>query len=242
MKQQIFTIVSHQQIASSTYRLHLQGDTVDIAAPGQFVNIGLDNVYLRRPISVCDVEGDVLTLVYRVVGQGTQRLSTMKVGATLDLLVGLGKGYDMTLAGQQPLLIGGGIGVPPLLWLAHYLRKQGKDVRVILGFNTQDEVILENEFRNLGCKVQTMTMDGSYGTQGLVTDAMTDGYTHYYACGPLPMLRAVMHQAVTQGQVSMEARMGCGFGICMGCSIQTKTGYQRVCKEGPVFRSQELDL
>lgn len=240
MRQEMFTIISQEEIANKVYRLRLQGNTANITTPGQFVNLKLNGLFLRRPISVCDVKTDVLTVVYKVVGQGTDILHSMKAGETIDILTGLGNGYGLQKAGNQPLLIGGGVGVPPLLWLAKQLRAVGKEVQVVLGFNTQKEVMLEEEFRRIGCNVEVRTMDGSYGKAGLVTDAMDITYSYYYACGPLPMLRAVIRQAATQGEVSMETRMGCGFGICVGCTMKTTNGYKRVCKDGPVFESGEL--
>lgn len=223
--------------------------------PGQFVEIAVPGQYLRRPISVCDYADGVLTIIYKVVGVGTDAMSRWQAGQQVDLLVGLGNGYDLTQAGERPLLIGGGVGVPPLYMLARVLREQGKQVRVILGFNTKDEVFYEEEFRALGCEVEVTTADGSHGTKGFVTDAvMEQGVrsqeprlnsfcsTYYYACGPLPMLKAVMKHWGDGGEVSMEERMGCGFGACMGCSIQTKEGPKRVCKDGPVFRAATLAL
>ena len=221
--------------------------------PGQFVEIAVPGQYLRRPISVCDYADGVLTIIYKVVGVGTDAMSRWQAGQQVDLLVGLGNGYDLACAGERPLLIGGGVGVPPLYMLARALREQGKSVRVILGFNTKDEVFYEEEFRALGCEVEVTTADGSHGTKGFVTEArMEQGIksqeprlnglcsTYYYACGPLPMLKAVMKHWGDGGEVSMEERMGCGFGACMGCSIQTKEGPKRVCKDGPVFRAATL--
>lgn len=223
--------------------------------PGQFVEIAVPGQYLRRPISVCDYADGVLTIIYKVVGVGTDAMSQWQAGQQVDLLVGLGNGYDLTQASERPLLIGGGVGVPPLYMLARVLREQGKQVRVILGFNTKDEVFYEEEFRALGCEVEVTTADGSHGTKGFVTEArMEQGIksqeprlnslcsTYYYACGPLPMLKAVMKHWGDDGEVSMEERMGCGFGACMGCSIQTKEGPKRVCKDGPVFRAAMLEL
>ena len=221
--------------------------------PGQFVEIAVPGQYLRRPISVCDYADGVLTIIYKVVGVGTDAMSRWQAGQQVDLLVGLGNGYDLTQAGERPLLIGGGVGVPPLYMLARVLREQGKQVRVILGFNTKEEVFYEEEFRALGCEVEVTTADGSHGTKGFVTNAVMEQgtksqeprlnslySTYYYACGPLPMLKAVMKHWGDGGEVSMEERMGCGFGACMGCSIQTTEGPKRVCKDGPVFRAQSI--
>ena len=218
----------------------LRGDVSAITAPGQFVNIQLDGLYLRRPISVCDVSGDGLTIIYKVVGKGTAKLSQMQRGS-LDLLTGLGNGYDLSCAGDRPVLLGGGVGVPPMYLLAKRLLAEGKQVQVILGFNTQKEVFYEKEFRELGAQVTVTTVDGSYGTQGFVTDVLKDmDYTYFYTCGPEPMLKAVYRASQTSGQMSFEKRMGCGFGACMGCSCKTITGYKRICKEGPVMRKEEI--
>ncbi len=218
----------------------LQGDTWEITAPGQFVNIKLDGKYLRRPISVCDYDNTSLTLVYKVVGKGTEQLSLMKQGEKLDILVGLGNGYDLTKSGDKPLLIGGGVGVPPLYRLAKDLVKLGKDVTVILGFNTQNEVFYKDEFEALGVKVILCTVDGSCGIKGFVTDGLTADYTYFYTCGPEPMLKALYKATDTSGQFSFEERMGCGFGACMGCSCKTITGYKRICKDGPVLVKEEI--
>ena len=240
VKQSIFEIVSNQALTANVYRMELRGDTSAITAPGQFVNIQLDGMYLRRPISVCDVQGDILTIVYKVVGKGTEAMSRMESGK-LDILTGLGNGYDLTLAGDKPVLLGGGVGVPPMYLLARKLRQQGKEVSVILGFNTSDEIFYEQEFKALGCAVTVTTVDGSYGLKGFVTDALkTMDYTHFYTCGPEPMLKAVYRASVTSGQMSFEERMGCGFGACMGCSCKTLTGYKRICKDGPVMMKEEI--
>ena len=240
MKDCIFTINSNELIAKSVYRMTLTGDTSDITNCGQFVNIKLDGFYLRRPISVCDVQGDVLTLIYKVVGNGTEKMSQMCEGEKLSVLTGLGNGYDLTKSGGAPLLIGGGVGVPPMYLLAKKLISKGCKVSVILGFNTQDEVFYENEFRALGCDVTVTTVDGSYGTKGFVTDALPESYSYFYTCGPEPMLKAVYRSAKTSGQFSFEERMGCGFGACMGCSCKTVTGYKRICKDGPVLEKEEI--
>ena len=241
MKQGIFTIEENTPLTSSVYRMTLAGDTSDITNCGQFVNILLDGFYLRRPISVCDrVEGK-LTLVYKVVGKGTEKMSQMRAGEKLDILTGLGNGYDLTPAGDRPLLLGGGVGVPPMYLLAKDLIAAGKQVSVILGFNTKDEIFYEDEFRALGADVTVTTVDGSYGVKGFVTDAMKNiDYTYFYTCGPEPMLKAVWNASETSGQFSFEERMGCGFGACMGCSCKTLTGNKRICKEGPVLRKEEI--
>ena len=240
MKQSIFEILSNKPLTPSVYRMELKGDTSAITAPGQFVNIQLEGMYLRRPISVCNVEGDVLTIVYKVVGKGTEVMSRMESGK-LDILTGLGNGYDLTKAGNKPVLLGGGVGVPPMYLLARKLRQQGKEVCVILGFNTKDEIFYEEEFKALGCAVTVTTVDGSYGLKGFVTDALkTMDYTYFYTCGPEPMLKAVYRASLTSGQMSFEERMGCGFGACMGCSCKTLTGYKRICKDGPVMEKEEI--
>ena len=239
MKQGIFTIVSNRALTESVYKMVLRGDTSDITAPGQFVNIQLDGLFLRRPISVCDWDSSTLTIIYKVVGKGTAQMAGM-TGGTLDILTGLGNGYDLGLTGDAPLLIGGGVGVPPMYGLAKRLIAQGKRVSVILGFNTKAEIFYEAEFRALGAAVTVTTVDGSYGTKGFVTDAMDLPYSHFCACGPEPMLKAVYRASVTSGQMSFEERMGCGFGACMGCSCKTLTGYKRICKDGPVMRKEEI--
>ncbi|WP_454940492.1 dihydroorotate dehydrogenase electron transfer subunit [Evtepia sp.] len=241
MKRSLFTIQDNQPLAPGTYRMTLSGDTGAITAPGQFVNIALAGKFLRRPISVCDWGEGSLTLIYKVVGQGTAQMSQMSPGQALDLLTGLGNGYDLSKAGDRPLLIGGGAGVPPLYALAKALVAQGKRPQVILGFNTRAEAFLEEEFQALGAAVTVATADGSYGVRGFVTDAMPrDGYSYLYTCGPEPMLRAVYGKVATSGQFSFEERMGCGFGACMGCTCETKYGYKRICREGPVLEKEEI--
>lgn len=240
MKSVIFTLCENKKLTDNVYKMTLDGDTSDIERPGQFVNIKVDGLYLRRPISVCDREGGKLTLIYKVVGHGTEIMSKMTPGKTLDLLSGLGNGYDTTVCGDTPLLLGGGVGVPPLYMLAKELINAGRNVSVILGFNTKDEVFYEEEFKALGCAVTVTTVDGSYGEKGFVTDALPDEYSYYYACGPLPMLKAVFNRCRSGGQLSFEERMGCGFGACMGCSCKTITGYKRICKDGPVLYKEEI--
>ena len=241
MKQSLFEIRENTPLTSNVYKMVLSGDTSDITKPGQFINIKLEGKYLRRPISVCDRDDKTVTIIYKVVGTGTEQMAKMAVGENLDVLTGLGNGYNTDLSGDAPLLLGGGVGVPPLYMLAKELKKQNKDVTVILGFNTKDEIFLEKEFEALGCKVLVATADGSYGVRGFVTDAMKDiNYTYFYTCGPEPMLKAIYKTSNTSGELSFEERMGCGFGACMGCSCKTLTGYKRICKDGPVMLKEEI--
>ena len=241
MKQSIFTILSNEPLTDCVYKMVLGGDTSSITAAGQFVNIKLDGLFLRRPISVCDYNENTLTIVYKVVGKGTEAMSKMATGQQLDILTGLGNGYDLTTAGEKPVLLGGGVGVPPMYNLAKKLIADGKKVSVILGFNTNSEIFYEEEFQKLGCDVTVTTVDGSYGVKGFVTTALENmDYTYFYTCGPEPMLKAVHKASKTSGQMSFEERMGCGFGACMGCSCKTLTGYKRICKEGPVMRKEEI--
>ncbi len=241
MKQGSFKVKENTALTESVFKMVLAGDVSAITAPGQFVNIKLEGLYLRRPISVCDLEDGALTIIYKAVGKGTEQMSRMQTGETLDVLTGLGNGYDLSLSGEKPVLLGGGVGVPPMYLLAKELHSQGKEVSVILGFNTKSEIFFEEEFRKLGCSVTVTTVDGSYGTKGFVTDALKNtDYTYFYTCGPEPMLKAVYKASVTSGQMSFEKRMGCGFGACMGCSCKTLTGYKRICKEGPVMKKEEI--
>lgn len=241
MKQSIFKITSNEKIARDIFKMTLAGDTSAITAPGQFVNIKLDGFFLRRPISVCDCVGENLTLIYKTVGRGTEQMSRMKNGDELDLLTGLGNGYNTRTSGDSPLLVGGGVGVPPMYMLCRKLISEGKNVTVVLGFNSKDDVFYENEFRALGADVHIATADGTYGTKGFVTDVIKDmQYTFFYTCGPEPMFRAMHKIMKTPGQYSFEERMGCGFGACMGCSCKTLTGNKRICKEGPVMESEEI--
>ena len=241
MKQNYFTILENKPLTDTVMRLRLQGDTSAITRPGQFANIRLEGRFLRRPISVCDVEGDVLTLIYKVVGGGTEQLRSMTPGVRLDLLTGLGNGYDLSPAGDHPLVIGGGVGVPPMYWLTKELMAAGHKVRAVLGFNNANEVFYDDMFRALGAEVILATADGSRGIKGFVTDAMAGlDYSYFYACGPEPMLKAVWRTAKGSGQLSFEKRMGCGFGACMGCSCRTITGSKRICKEGPVLTKEEI--
>lgn len=241
MKQGIYSVKSNVKIASSVYKMELSGDTEGLTKSGQFINIKIDGMYLRRPISVCDCEDGVITIIYKVVGKGTEAMSDMKEGTKLDILTDLGNGYDLSKSGDKPLLLGGGVGVPPLYLLAKKLIAEGKNVSVILGFNTKDEVFYEDEFKAIGANVTVTTVDGSYGLKGFVTDAMGEmDYTYFYTCGPEPMLKAIYKTSKTDGQMSFEERMGCGFGACMGCSCKTITGYKRICKDGPVLEKEEI--
>ena len=240
MNQSLLTILENVPLTKNVYQMRLKGDVSAITTPGQFVNILLQGFYLRRPISVCDKEENRITLLYKVLGQGTAHMATLQSGEILDVLCGLGNGFDLTTAGDAPLLIGGGVGVPPLYWAAKALRVQGKRVQVVLGFNRADEVFYEAEFRALGCHVTVTAVDGSHGRKGFVTDHLPEAYSSFYTCGPEPMLRAVYHATRSTGQFSFEERMGCGFGACMGCSCQTITGYKRICKEGPVLVKEEI--
>jgi dihydroorotate dehydrogenase electron transfer subunit len=241
MIQSIFTVRENVALTKTVYKMKLEGDVSEITSPGQFVNIKLDGKYLRRPISVCDCENGVLTLIYKVVGKGTEQMAEMTAGQELDILTGLGNGYNTDLSGDKPVLLGGGVGVPPLYMLAKKLIAQGKDVTVILGFNTKEEIFCEEDFKALGAKTIVATADGSYGVKGFVTDALKDvDYTYFYTCGPEPMLKALFKATATSGQLSFEERMGCGFGACMGCSCKVITGYKRICKDGPVLEKEEI--
>ena len=240
MKQSIFEILENKALTKDVFKMVLSGDTSDITASGQFVNIQLEGLYLRRPISVCDWDDQTLTIVYKVVGKGTEQMSKMGPGVKLDVLTGLGNGYDLTKAGDKPVLLGGGVGVPPMYGCAKKLVELGIKPTVILGFNVKDEIFYEEEFKALGCETIVTTVDGSYGVKGFVTNALPENYTHFYTCGPEPMLKAVYKATVTDGQFSFEERMGCGFGACMGCSCKTLTGYKRICKDGPVMMKEEI--
>ncbi len=241
MKQEIFTVTQNKLIAKDIMYMTLSGNTDDITCSGQFVNIRLDGHYLRRPISVCDYDKDSLTLIYKIVGSGTLAMSKYKPDTKLDILTGLGNGYDESKCGDSPLLIGGGVGVPPMYNLCKKLCKAGKDVTVVIGFNSKDDVFGEKEFKDLGAKVFVTTADGSYGIKGFVTDCIKNiDYSYFYTCGPEPMLKAVYDVSKTDGQFSFEERMGCGFGACMGCSCKTKYGNKRICKDGPVLEKGEI--
>ena len=241
MKQSIFEVKANTKIAENTYKMVLGGDCSGITASGQFVNIKLDGFFLRRPISVCDYNDNALTLIYKVVGIGTEYMAELGAGEKLDILTGLGNGYDLSKSGNEPVLIGGGAGVPPMYNLCRKLVAEGKKPKVILGFNKENELFFENEFKALGAEVTVTTADGSYGMKGFVTDALKNmKYTYIYSCGPEPMLKAIYNTAETSGQLSFEERMGCGFGACMGCSCATKYGNKRICKDGPVLEMEEI--
>ena len=241
MTESVFTVISNEKIAKNTYKIILSGNT-DGVAPGQFVNIKIDGFFLRRPISVCDIEENTLTLIYKTVGAGTDKLSKTEKGEKLNILAFLGNGYDLSKSGEAPLLIGGGVGVPPLFLLAKKLVKEGKKPTAILGFNSADEIFLKDEFEAIGVKTFIATADGSVGTRGFVTDVMKNigGYTYFYTCGPEPMLRAVYGESKTDGEFSFEERMGCGFGACVGCTCKTKYGNKRICRDGPVLSKEEI--
>ncbi len=241
MKETIFTIKSNKEIALGVYKMILLGDTTAVTAPGQFINIEIPGLYLRRPISVNDCTDGELTIIYRVVGEGTEAMSKMEAGTSLSALTGLGNGFDVTKSGDKPLLVGGGVGVPPLYLLSKKLIERGAHPTVILGFNKVEEVFLYDEFAALGADVYVATADGSLGTKGFVTDVMKNvEYSYFYSCGPMPMYRAMEKIAATDGEYSLEERMGCGFGACMGCSCKTTLGNKRICADGPVFGREEI--
>lgn len=236
-----FTIIENKHLTRDVCLMLLSGDTSAIRAPGQFINLSLTGFTLRRPISICDYDENQITLIYKTVGKGTAAMEKMKVGETIDALVGLGNGFDTAKSGETPLLIGGGVGIPPLYNLCKKLIAEKKIPTVVMGFNTKDEVFFEREFASLGCNVFITTVDGSYGSQGFVTDIMPKiDYSYFYTCGPMPMFRAIEKVVLTSGQYSFEERMGCGFGVCMGCSMKTKSGSKRVCTDGPVFDREEI--
>ena len=241
MQQRILKVIENKALTDSVYKMILEGDTSAIKHAGEFVNLEIPSLFLRRPISVCDYSESTLTLVYKVVGEGTEIMAKAKVGDEFDILLGLGNGYDTSLCKDHALLLGGGVGVPPMYNLCKKLIAEGKKVSVVLGFNTVSEIFYENEFKALGADVRVTTVDGSYGIKGFVTDAIADiDYDHFFTCGPLPMLKAVFKATGTSGQFSFEERMGCGFGACMGCSCKTNFGNKRVCKDGPVFKKEEI--
>jgi len=240
MENTFLEITENRRIAKDVFLMRLEGKLTDVPRPGQFINIKVPDHYLRRPISVCDASEDSVTVIYKVVGHGTEYLSGLSLGIELDILSGLGNGYDLSAAGKTPLLLGGGAGVPPMYYLAKELLPLCEKVHVVLGFNTEEEIFFEDEFRALGADVSVTTVDGSYGIRGFVTDALPDGYSYFYTCGPGPMLKAVYSKTVTSGEFSFEERMGCGFGACMGCSCRTITGYKRICKDGPVLKKEEI--
>lgn len=241
MYQGIYEIKSNKQLTESIYEMVLLGDTSALTSPGQFINIKIDGLFLRRPISVCDYDDNSITIIYKVVGEGTELMSEMQSGEKLDILCGLGNGFDTSKSGDNPVLIGGGVGVPPMYNLCKKLISEGKKVTVILGFNKADEIFYEDNFKALGADVKVTTVDGSYGIKGYVTDALKDtSYTYFYTCGPMPMFKAIESTAQTGGQYSFEERMGCGFGACMGCSCKTKYDNKRICKDGPVLEREEI--
>ena len=241
MYQGIYEIKSNIKLAESVYEMVILGDTSSLRSPGQFINIKIDGLFLRRPISVCDYDENSITIIYKVVGEGTQLMSEMQCGEKLDVLCGLGNGFDTSKSGDNPVLIGGGVGVPPMYNLCKKLISEGKKVTVILGFNNADEIFYEDKFKALGADVKVTTVDGSYGIKGYVTDALKEtNYTYFYTCGPMPMFKAIENTATTSGQYSFEERMGCGFGACMGCSCKTKYGNKRICKDGPVLEREEI--
>lgn len=241
MNQKILKVLENSALTENVYKMVLKGDVSEVKKPGQFINIKLDGFYLRRPISVCDKVDDTLTIIYKVVGEGTEYMATLTEGAELDTLLGLGNGFDVSASDDTALLLGGGVGVPPLYMLCKELINAGKKVTVCLGFNTKSEVFYENEFKALGADVRVATVDGSYGTKGFVTNLFDDvDYSYFYTCGPEPMLKAVFNTCKSDGELSFEERMGCGFGACMCCSCKTVTGYKRICKEGPVMKKEEI--
>ena len=241
MYQGFYEIKSNKKLTESIFEMVLIGDTSSITAPGQFINIKLDGFYLRRPISICDYDDSSITIIYKVVGEGTEVMSKMTVGNKLDVLCGLGNGFDTSKSLDKPVLIGGGVGVPPMYNLCKKLISEGKTVTVILGFNKKEEIFYEDEFKKLGADIKVTTVDGSYGIKGFVTDALKETkYSYFFTCGPMPMFKAIESTAITSGQYSFEERMGCGFGACMGCSCKTKYGNKRICKDGPVLEREEI--
>ena len=240
MKEVIYTVVQNIALTDTVFKMVMSGDTSAISGSGQFVNLKLEGKYLRRPISICDYDDKTLTLIYKVVGEGTEQMSSIREGEKLNVLTGLGNGYDTTASGDNPVLVGGGVGVPPLYKLCKLLKSEGKKVTVILGFNTASEIFYEKEFAAIADKVIVTTVDGSYGVKGFVTNALNESYSYVYSCGPFPMLGALAAATECSGQYSLEERMGCGFGACMGCSCKTMLGNKRVCKDGPVFVKEEI--
>ena len=262
MKQGMFTITANRRLTQNVCEMILAGDTSACQRPGQFLNIKLDGLFLRRPISVCDYDDEEIKIIYKIVGKGTQAMADMRSGQTLDVLTGLGNGYDSGKAGASPVLIGGGVGIPPLYGLLKALQRQRaadakavlaagglangesagtEKIRVILGFNTAEEIFYQNEFEAAGAEVLLATADGSVGVKGFVTDVLAGlDYSYFYTCGPEAMFRAIERVAKTSGQYSFEERMGCGFGACMGCSCETKYGSKRICKDGPVLEREEI--
>lgn len=241
MNNVIYTIKLNEKLTENVYKMVFEGDTSAVTASGQFINIRIDSLYLRRPISIFDCKENELTIIYKVVGTGTEMMSKMPVGTKLDVLVGLGNGFDISAAGDNPVVIGGGVGVPPMYYLAKKLIEEGKKVTAVLGFNKADEVFGKEDFEAIGCRTIVTTVDGSMGVKGFVTDALKDiDYSYFFTCGPEPMLKALYNASETSGQFSFEERMGCGFGACMGCSCKTKYGNKRICKDGPVLVKEEI--
>ena len=241
MNNVIYTIKSNEKLTDTVYKMVFEGDTSAVTASGQFINIRIEGLYLRRPISIFDCKENELTIIYKVVGVGTEMMSKMSAGEKLDVLVGLGNGFDTSVSGDTPVVIGGGVGVPPMYYLAKKLLKEGKQVTAILGFNKADEVFGKEDFEEIGCKTIVTTVDGSMGIKGFVTDALKEtDYSYFFTCGPEPMLKALYNASETSGQFSFEERMGCGFGACMGCSCKTKYGNKRICKDGPVLVKEEI--
>lgn len=241
-KRGIYEVIANEKIAKDVHKMILKGDTSYITFPGQFINIKIDDLYLRRPISICDYDKETITIIFKVVGHGTEKMAEMKKGTKLDILTGLGNGFNKTRSGKSPLLVGGGVGTPPMYRLCKELIDEGKSPIVVLGFNSKEDVFFEDEFKKLGAEVYISTVDGSYGTKGFVTDVIKDldNYTYHYACGPLPMLKALYNTTEGDGEYSFEERMGCGFGACMGCTVKVKDGFKRVCKDGPVLKKEEI--
>ena len=241
-KRGIYEVIANEKIAKDVHKMILKGDTSYITFPGQFINIKIDDLYLRRPISICDYDKETITIIFKVVGHGTEKMAEMGKGTKLDILTGLGNGFNKTRSGKSPLLVGGGVGTPPMYRLCKELIDEGKSPIVVLGFNSKEDVFFEDEFKKLGAEVYISTVDGSYGTKGFVTDVIKDldNYTYHYACGPLPMLKALYNTAEGDGEYSFEERMGCGFGACMGCTVKVKDGFKRVCKDGPVLKKEEI--
>ena len=240
MTQGIYRIEYNRRLTADVWEMRLTGDTGAVTAPGQFINIKLEGLFLRRPISICDWDGEGITIIYKVVGKGTAALSDAEPGQDLDVLCGLGNGFDVSKCGERTVVIGGGVGVPPMYGLAKALLKAGKPPIAVLGFNKKEEIFYEDQFRALGIETTVTTVDGSYGVKGFVTDALRSSYDYFCACGPLPMLKAVYNATATSGLLSFEERMGCGFGACMGCSCKTKYGNKRICKDGPVLEKEEI--
>ena len=240
MKQSLYTVMENKMLAQDVWRMVLSGDTSAITAPGQFINIKLAGHFLRRPISICDWDENTITIIYKVLGHGTKEMTAMPTGTVLDILTGLGNGFDTALCGEKTLLIGGGVGVPPMYGTAKQLLSQGKHPIAVLGFNSKCDVFYEEEFRALGVETRIVTVDGSYGQKGFVSKALGEGYDFFCACGPVAMLKAVSDASATSGLLSFEERMGCGFGACVGCTCQTKYGNKRICKDGPVLTKEEV--